>query len=121
VEVMKTILIIDDSPDILMAEEMVLTRAGYDVHTALSGQQALKKLKSLPTIDLILLDYEMQPMNGPQFLEAFKNADPERFKTTKITFITAHEKLPTDSSIPKIPKMKDIKNFVQTVNELTHS
>ncbi len=118
---MKRILIIDDSPDVLMAEEMVLTRAGYEVHTALSGQQALKKLKLLPTIDLILLDYEMAPMSGPEFLEAFQKADPERYRTTKITFITAHEKLPDDTVIPKIPKMKDIKNFVQTVNELTHS
>jgi CheY-like chemotaxis protein len=51
----------------------ILTRAGYQVHTALGGNEALKMISELKEINLILLDYEMDPMNGPEFLAAFEH------------------------------------------------
>ncbi len=112
----KTILAIDDDKEILVLEDIILTRAGYQVYTALGGKEALIVLKDLKEINLILLDYEMDGMNGPEFLEAFEKQYPVKFKNTPVIFVSAHE----DSLLQKtdrtfIPKLKDLDNFVKDV------
>ena len=57
------ILIVDDEPTMLKALTHRLTRAGYDVVTALDGQEAwTRALKDTP--DLVLTDYHMPVMDG---------------------------------------------------------
>ncbi len=57
------VLVIDDSPTILKLVQLVLTRAKYQVHTASSGEAALKAAKE-DRPDLILLDYFLPDLNG---------------------------------------------------------
>lgn len=55
---MKTILVVDDDPDILEGVRMVLKMNGYRVITAMDGDECLQILKEeIP--DLILLDIMM--------------------------------------------------------------
>lgn len=54
----KTILVVDDEPDIRQSVKQILQVNGYTVVTAVDGGDCLKKLKEL-TPDLILLDIMM--------------------------------------------------------------
>jgi CheY-like chemotaxis protein len=70
----KTILVIDDEPQILWIASTRLQSGGHAVITALSGEQGLKKAqKEIP--DLILLDHVMPEMNGDEVLARLKK-DP---------------------------------------------
>ncbi len=71
---MKRIMIIDDDEDMLLMTERWLIKSGYEVLKASSGQTALKMI-SLDKPDLILLDYAMPEMNGPEVLEKIRSND----------------------------------------------
>ena len=60
------VLVIDDSPTITKVVQLVLTKAGYQVHTAVDGEAGLAAVRA-ERPDLILLDFVMPRMNGYQF------------------------------------------------------
>src|SRR6185503_1765641 len=60
------VLVIDDSPTITKVVQLVLTKAGYDVHTAPDGEAGLAAVRAQRP-DVILLDFVMPRMNGYQF------------------------------------------------------
>jgi DNA-binding NtrC family response regulator len=62
------ILVVDDERDICRALEFLLSREGYKVATAGSGQEALKKIDS-EDFDLVITDLKMEGMDGMQVLE----------------------------------------------------
>ncbi len=65
---MKKILIVDDEPHISLIMKQHLTKAGYQVKTALNGIQALQQIeKELP--DVIVTDIQMPKMNGIQLCD----------------------------------------------------
>jgi DNA-binding response OmpR family regulator len=71
----RTILVIDDDPDLLDAHQSILERAGYRVLTAPDGGTGLQlALNYLP--DLILLDLLMPVRNGFLVLEAVRERSP---------------------------------------------
>jgi len=68
------ILVVEDSKFLRLATERALSRAGYDVSTAIDGDQALQTAQEeLP--DLILLDMLLPKMTGLDVLHALKK-DP---------------------------------------------
>ena len=67
------ILIIDDEPHILLLVGSRLKANGYEVITALSGEQGLKRAESEKP-GLILLDYVMPEMDGEEVLRRLKAA-----------------------------------------------
>jgi len=69
------VLVIDDSPTITRVVQLVLTKAGYDVHTAPDGEAGLAAVRS-DRPDVILLDFVMPKMNGYQFCREL-TADPK--------------------------------------------
>jgi DNA-binding response OmpR family regulator len=70
----RTILVVDDEPDLLHAVRLYLEMEGYQVLTATNGEEALEKLRTkLP--DLIVLDVMMPEMNGFDVAAVLKN-DP---------------------------------------------
>jgi DNA-binding response OmpR family regulator len=60
------VLVIDDSPTITKVVQLVLTKAGYQVHTAADGELGLDAVRAERPA-LILLDFVMPRMNGYQF------------------------------------------------------
>lgn len=113
----KTILAIDDNKETLFLEGVVLTQAGYQVHTALGGEAALKIISELKEIDLILLDYEMAGMSGPEFLAAFEKQYPLLFEQIPVIYSTAHERPPPKLGKSWIPKLRDIDQFIKDVEK----
>lgn len=77
---MKTIFLVDDSPTMLMSLEGVLTKAGYKVEKASSGEEALTKLKGGINPDLIITDYHMPGMNGGDLIKAVRGLAQFKFK-----------------------------------------
>jgi len=84
----KTILIVDDEPDILITISQMLKIKGYKVIEANDGKeclQILNKSNSIP--DLILLDIMMPEISGWDVAAKIKE-NPE-WKNIPIVFLTA--------------------------------
>ena len=60
----RTILIIDDEPDLVAALAWNLEREGYAVRKAYDGRQALEQAQLEPVPDLVLLDLMLPDMSG---------------------------------------------------------
>ncbi len=85
---MKTVLVVDDEPDILRLVETLLTKAGHRVITASNGERALEKVRKMANApDLLLTDVVMPGLSGPMIAEQLR----EQFPTLKILFISAFE------------------------------
>ena len=64
----KAVLIVDDDPDIREVMVEVVESTRRRVITAADGSEALKRLDSVSRPCLVLLDLQMEPMSGPEFL-----------------------------------------------------
>lgn len=82
----RTILVIDDGADNRMLLDAVLSRAGYRVLAAASGEEGLEVLTH-ETPSLILLDFSMPGLSGPQVAERVRR-EP-RLTATPIILLTA--------------------------------
>ena len=71
------ILVVDDSPTERLALQELLTREGYQVVSAESGEQAIAASKSEKP-DLILMDVVMPGMNGYQATRTISRKDATR-------------------------------------------
>jgi len=68
---MNTILVVDDEPQIRRVLRSTLSKVGYHVLEARSGEEALEKLHS-STPDLILLDFNMPRLSGLETCRAIR-------------------------------------------------
>ncbi|MEW6291081.1 MAG: response regulator [Thermodesulfobacteriota bacterium] len=68
---MKKILLVDDEESIHLLYREELEEEGYEVHSALSGEEALEKLHIIVP-DLVILDINMPGMNGIDVLRRMK-------------------------------------------------
>jgi CheY-like chemotaxis protein len=86
-EELKTVLYVDDEPDIREVVQMSLSLAeGLEVHTCESGERALQLLPELRP-DLVLLDVMMPGMDGPSTLQKLREM-PE-LAAVPVIFMTA--------------------------------
>jgi signal transduction histidine kinase len=72
----RTLLVVEDDPDIREALDGLLSTEGFRVAGCSNGREALNWLRASPKPDLILLDLMMPVMDGWQFRVAQKK-DPE--------------------------------------------
>jgi two-component system alkaline phosphatase synthesis response regulator PhoP len=80
------ILVVDDDEDILEFTRYNLAKEGFDVITAINGQQALKIAKD-ENPPLIVLDVMMPIMDGIETCRQLR--EKSQFKNTIIIFLTA--------------------------------
>jgi len=82
----KSVLIVEDEPNIVISLEFLMKKAGYDVTIARDGESALEAVNGrIP--DIILLDVMLPKKNGYQVCEAIRH-DPA-LATIKIVMLTA--------------------------------
>ena len=83
------ILLVDDEVDLLSLWKLRLESNGYDVTTALSGEEALAKM-SVVNPNVVLTDLRMPGIDGMELFEAIR----EHNKTIPVILITAHGSIP---------------------------
>jgi DNA-binding response OmpR family regulator len=66
------LLVVDDEPRTAELTAELLRRAGYAVEVAVSGTDALERVRS-ESPDLMLLDYEMPDMDAPEVLDSLRS------------------------------------------------
>ena len=71
----ETILVIDDDRMVLGLADSMLTRYGYTVVTATSGEEALRLFENIQ-VDLALVDVVMPDMNGVGVVERIHELRP---------------------------------------------
>jgi DNA-binding NtrC family response regulator len=60
----KTILLVDDEDIILLGTSRNLEKAGYEVVTASSGEEAIEKLEKCSSYDLVITDLNLGGKTG---------------------------------------------------------
>ena len=84
---LRTILYVEDEPDIQAIAELSLqVVGGFEVTLCSSGTEALEKAPEINP-DLILLDVMMPGMDGPETLVKMRELDA--LKDTPVIFLTA--------------------------------
>ena len=66
------LLVVDDEPRTAELTAELLRRAGYTVEIAVSGTEALERVRAAAP-DLMLLDYEMPDMEAPEVLDSLRS------------------------------------------------
>ena len=84
---MPTALVVDDSGASRTLLKGILKQQGYTVIEAADGEAGLRSLVEHWPVDLVLLDWHMEPMDGPAFLHQVRE-DP-RTVSVPVIMITA--------------------------------
>ena len=82
----RKILVVDDEMDIIQTVSMFLELEGYEVATAMDGEDALNMVHLLSP-DLVVLDMMLPVMNGDELVSIVKN--DEKLKNIPVILITA--------------------------------
>ncbi len=115
------LLVVDDDPVTVNLLKEVLSKEGYDVATALSGEEAIAQ-GSDSIFDIIITDVRMGDKDGMEVLKSFKKIAPE----TTVIMITAFGSIETAIEairegafdyISKPFKLEEIKFTVQRALE----
>ncbi|MCA9405455.1 MAG: response regulator [Candidatus Omnitrophica bacterium] len=100
---MKSVLVVDDDPDLRLLVQNRLEKNSYVVRTACDGIDALRKIKSHRP-DLIVLDALMPNMDGYTFIQEIKYQEP--FKDIPVMIFTGK------ADLKRIFEMEGIRHFV---------
>jgi len=84
--VSKSVLIVDDAPNIVLSLEFLMGQEGYEVRTAFDGEEALAAIREKKP-DLVLLDVMMPKLDGFEVCREIR-ANPE-WNDVHIIMLTA--------------------------------
>lgn len=85
------ILLVEDSPFFLNIEKSYLEAAGYQVSTAMHGNEALEKLEKHP-VDVVVTDIAMPYCNGYELTKALKtNEEWQHIPVMALTALAGEE------------------------------
>jgi DNA-binding response OmpR family regulator len=118
----KTILVIEDDPDVLSMIVKHLEHQGFDVVTAKDGMEGLKQLKA-GGYDLVITDIVMPYVSGTGLVTALKESKPE----IPVIAITGYGEEPeavatekkADLVLSKPVKMSELKEHIARLLRLS--
>ena len=120
---MKTILVVDDNPDVLTSLKVGLEEVtgDYQILMAEDGEKCLEMLKNNTKPDIILLDIMMPQMSGWEVFDRIK--ENPSWKTIPIVFLTARTDRTAknagsflgDDYIEKPFNISDLKKRIETL------
>src|SRR5258706_13039410 len=99
-ERIKTILVVDDDPDLVESLCIWLQQEGFTTQAAENGQEALEHLRRGPLPDLVLLDLMMPVMDGCDFYDVVRGDDA--FQSIAVIAMSALGELPKTRSLPQV-------------------
>ena len=114
---MSQILVVDDEKTIRMAQATALRRAGFDVETAATGEEAVAMVRDTP-FGLVLSDVRLQGMDGMEVLRAVRAASPGTQVILMTSFGTVEDaveamQLGAHSYVRKPIEMADLEPIVR--------
>jgi DNA-binding response OmpR family regulator len=118
----KTILVIEDDPDVLSMIVKHLKHQGFNVVTAKDGMEGLKKLKA-GGYDLVITDIVMPYVSGTGLVTALKESKPD----IPVIAITGYGEEPeavatekkADLVLSKPVKMSELKEHIARLLRLS--
>jgi DNA-binding response OmpR family regulator len=117
----RSVLVVDDEPNIILSLEFLLRQAGYDVRVARNGEEALRAIAERRP-DLVLLDVMMPRRDGYEVCETIR-ANPA-WRQVRIVMLTAksrdveHEKALALGADGYITKPFSTRELVDRVREI---
>jgi CheY-like chemotaxis protein len=116
----RPVLIVDDDADIRDALSDTLEDHGYQVVTAVNGQDALRRLRDIEVApSVILLDLMMPVMDGYGFL-AERERDPELAEIPVAVITAGHgvDRARLGETLPVIPKPIKLPQLLELLGRL---
>ena len=113
----KKIMVVDDEADIRSSVKTILEKEGYEVITAINGDDCLKKLeKGKP--DLILLDIMMPGTPVREVVKKIKNVKISYLSVVRTSEAEKEKLLGQNNIVDFIQKPFDIKDLVKRVKKI---
>jgi DNA-binding response OmpR family regulator len=84
--VARSVLIVDDEPNIVLSLEFLMRQAGYEVRIARDGEAALAAMETAVP-DLVLLDVMLPKRDGYDLCQTIR--DDPRWRGVRILMLTA--------------------------------
>lgn len=116
----KKILLVDDEESIHVLYREELEGEGYEVHSAMSGDQALQVVPALKP-DLVILDIQMPGMNGIDVLRKIKEEDPKLPVILSSAYQEFKQNLSSWASDDFVVKSADMRELLDSVRRLLGS
>ena len=117
----KTILAVDDDPDVLRLVEAILRRFGFRVLTAASAEEALNIFRGLEQPpDLLLTDVVMPGVSGPVLADKMLSQEPKM----RVLFMSGYDNRQivqhyvVKPGFPLLPKPFTYENLAAKVQEI---
>ncbi len=85
------LLLVDDETGFVDTNLKRLTKKGFNVEAAYSGDECLEKLKSNSLIDVVVLDVKMPDKDGIETLKEIKN----KYPLVEVIMLTGHATVET--------------------------
>lgn len=104
---MKRILLIDDEVNLLQIFKLILTKHGFDVHTANTIEKAKELLNN--TFDFILVDYYMGTENTSNFIKEMI----EKIEVKKICVLSGTQRKEDIKKLNKIGVVNFLKKPIE--------
>ncbi len=85
---MQRMLVVDDEPDVAVGFRRVFERDGFEIDSAVSGEEALTKI-SEQRPDLVLMDLRMPGLNGIETLKKIQAISPRQLVILMTAYSTS--------------------------------
>lgn len=119
----KSVLVVDDELSVLNMANLILDGAGYRVETTTEGAVAWEKYQSSPdTYDLVLTDWMMPEVSGPELMSRILELRPEQPLLLMSGIVDSegvHAQFP-QPNVRMIPKPFHLSDLLQVIRSLLH-
>jgi two-component system cell cycle sensor histidine kinase/response regulator CckA len=110
------VLVVDDDASVLFASRRILTKHGYTVLEAPSGEEALQVMReSAKRIDVVLTDVRMPGLDGPAMVHKLVELQPD----VSVVFMSGYADGRIDQELPAPRRAFLSKPF--TIEQLTRA
>lgn len=114
---MKTIMVVDDEPDIRATLKTLLESNGYAVVAAMNGDDCLKKLKKV-TPDLILLDIMMPGIPVKTLISKIKGIKIAYLSVVRVSETEKEDMMANRNIVAFLEKPFDIDGLLKTIKKI---
>jgi CheY-like chemotaxis protein len=113
----KTIMIVDDEPDNVSTVKEILTREGYTIITAVSGDDCLKKFPK-QKVDLVLMDIMMPGTPVKDIIPKLQGTKIAYLTVVAVSEAERGKMLQSKNVVDFIQKPFDVSDLVDKVKKL---